>query len=108
MKTTLQKGSATEPKDSDRTLAIIIICPNCDTQRAFKINDAMEEAILPRNSSGMEWITWCEECGREFKFQLCWTERKPGWTGEKIIIKEEIGSVEDMMGLTKTKSERTI
>jgi hypothetical protein len=104
---TQQTGSKNKPTDENDVLALIIKCPKCRTQRAFKFNDSMAN-VMTRESSGLEVNVFCEKCSRRIAVQLCWTKRwLPGWTAENVLFKEAV-TVEDYMGLSPQKGEKLI
>lgn len=104
---TQQTGSKSRPGDDDNILALIIRCPKCRTQRAFKFNDSIAQ-VMTREASGMEVNVFCEKCCKRIAVQLCWTRRfVPGWTVEKILFRESV-TVEDHSGLSPEKGERII
>jgi phage FluMu protein Com len=104
---TQQTGSKTEPDEENTTLALIIKCPKCRTQRAFKFNDTLA-TVMTRESSGMEVSTFCEKCSRRIAIQFCWTKRwVPGWTVEKVVFREAV-TVEDHFGLSPQEGEKII
>jgi len=104
---TQQTGSRQAPGPSDdNVLALIIKCPLCSTQRAFKVNDAFIK-VATRLSSGIEYNTWCEKCGRRFAVQLCWTRRHPKWVSEKIVFENAV-TVEDTFGMGPEEGGKSI
>lgn len=104
---TQQTGSKSKPTDENDILALIIRCPKCKTQRAFKFNDSIA-AVMTRESSGMEVNVFCEKCSRRIAVQFCWTRRfLPGWTVEKILFKEAV-TVEDHFGLSPEQGGKII
>jgi hypothetical protein len=103
---TRQSGSVISPESAEDTLALIIRCQKCDTQRAFRVNDGFA-AVVIRKSSGVEYVTWCEKCGQRISVQLCWTKRHKHWLSERIILKDAV-SVEDEFGLGQTEGVKRI
>jgi hypothetical protein len=103
---TEQTGSRQKPGPFDDTLAIIIKCQECHTQRAFRVNDSFGVTIT-RQSSGAEYSTWCEKCGRRISVQLAWTKRHKGWPAEKILFEDAV-TVVDQFGLTPEKGQKLI
>jgi hypothetical protein len=101
-----QTGSETPPGGDDDTLAIIIKCPACDTQRAFRINNAAM-LTLTRKSSGCEYTVECDLCGHLVTIQLIWTRRHLGWIAESITFKSAV-TVEDDFKMKKIKGGRKI
>jgi hypothetical protein len=103
---TQQIGSEIEPPKDDDTLALIIKCPKCDTQRAFRVNDSFMLTIT-RKVSGCQYNTSCTICGYRIGVQLIWTKRHLGWVAEKITFKKAI-AVEDEPGLRPTEGTKQI
>jgi hypothetical protein len=104
---TQQTGSKSRPGDDDNILALVIKCPKCRTQRAFKFNDSIAN-VMTRASSGMEVNVFCEKCSRRIAIQLCWTRRfLPGWTVQKLTFKDSV-TVEDHFGLSQEEGEKLI
>jgi DNA-directed RNA polymerase subunit RPC12/RpoP len=101
-----QIGSEIEPPKSDDTLALIIQCPKCNTQRAFRVNDSFMLAIT-RKSSGCQYNTACDTCGYKVSVQLIWTKRHLGWTVEGITFKKAV-AVEDDFGLKPITGNKEI
>jgi transcription elongation factor Elf1 len=101
-----QIGSEIEPPKDDDTLALIIQCPKCNTQRAFRVNDSFMLTIT-RKTSGCQYNVACSICGHQTNVQLIWTKRHLGWTVEKISFKKSI-AVEDEFGLNPTKGTKEI
>lgn len=94
MSKTNQLGSVIPPKKEDDTLALIIKCPQCDTQRAFKVNDGFM-TVITRSSSGAEYSTVCGKCQNRFSIQLVWTRRHPGWTTERVTFENAVIATDD-------------
>jgi DNA-directed RNA polymerase subunit RPC12/RpoP len=103
---TKQIGSEKPPENENDTLALIIRCPECDTQRAFRINDTVA-LVITRKSSGAKYETWCEICGHRITFQIAWTKRHPGWVAERLSLTDYV-TVEDSNGMSKTKGGKLI
>lgn len=103
---TQQTGSSQKPGPFENVLALIVKCPECSTQRAFKVNDSFGETIT-RLSSGYELTTWCEKCNRQISIQLCWTKRHLGWTVEKITFEKAV-TVTDNLGMSPEEGEKII
>jgi hypothetical protein len=103
---TQQTGSEVPPGKGDDTLALIIKCPACDAQRAFRINNAAM-LTLTRQSSGCEYTTECEICGHIVTIQLIWTRRHLGWVAEKIVFTKGV-TVEDDLKMTKSEGRKQI
>jgi len=103
---TRQTGSRQEPGPNEDTLALIIKCPDCNTQRAFRINDAFF-SVLTRRSSGAEYDTWCEKCGRRISIQMCWTHRHAKWVSERVLFGDRV-TVEDDSGLLPQHGEKIV
>lgn len=104
---TIQIGSETAPPKEDDTLALIIKCPKCDTQRAFRVNDSFMLTVT-RKSSGCQYNTSCTICGYRFNIQLVWTKRRvPGWIVERITFKKAV-EVRDDFGLTPIAGNKEI
>ncbi len=101
-----QIGSEIEPPKDDDTLTLIIQCPKCNTQRAFRVNDSFMLTIT-RKSSGCQYNVSCDTCGHETYVQLIWTKRHLGWTVEKIGFKKAV-AVEDENAMRKTKGEKQV
>lgn len=103
---TQQTGSEIPPPKYDTTLALIIKCPKCQTQRAFQVSDAFM-LVINRVSSGAEYSTVCEECGYRTSVQLAWTKRHLGWISERLIF-TNIVTVEDDCGMNKQEGGKEI
>jgi hypothetical protein len=101
-----QAGSEVSPPKEDDILALIIICPKCQAQRAFKVNDGFM-MVVTRASSGAEYSTTCDLCGYRIIVQLAWTRRHLGWTTEKLVLTKAVG-VEDEFGLRKQHGGKSI
>jgi hypothetical protein len=87
-------------------LALIVKCPKCQTQRAFKVNDRFM-LVVTRQSSGTEYSTVCEECGHRSGVVLAWTQRHPRWVSERLIFTKTV-TVEDDYGMTKQEGGKKI
>lgn len=103
---TQQIGSEKAPEGESDTLALIIKCPGCGTQRAFRVNDSFA-LVMKRESSGAEYVTWCEVCDHRISFQIAWTKRHPGWVGEELSFTDYLTIVDDA-GMRKTKGGKQI
>jgi hypothetical protein len=99
-------GSEIPPSKDDDVLALIIKCPKCQTQRAFKVNDGFM-LVITRKSSGTEYSTICEVCDHRFNVQLAWTKRHPMWVAEKLVFTKSV-TVEDDFGMSKSEIEKKI
>lgn len=101
-----QIGSEIEPPKDDDTLALIIKCPKCDTQRAFRVNDSFMLTIT-KKSSGVQYNAACEICGHVTNIQIIWTKRHRGWTVEGITFKKAV-AVEDEFGLKPIAGKKQV
>jgi hypothetical protein len=106
MKKSQQIGSEIEPPKDDDTLALIMECTKCDTQRAFRVNDSFMLTIT-RKVSGCQYVASCSICGHEVSIKLIWTRRHLGWVAEKITFTKSV-SVEDEFKLKPTKGKREV
>lgn len=103
---TQQIGSQVEPIKENDTLAFIIKCPKCRTQRAFRVNDSFA-LVATRKSSGLEIDTWCVKCSRRIAIQLVWTQRQLKWPSEKIVFQKAV-TVEDHFGMNPQHDEKIV
>lgn len=103
---TSQTGSRKPPGPDEDTLALIIKCPDCSTQRAFKVSDGFV-GVITRLGAGVEYDTWCMKCGRRIAVQLCWTRRHSKWVSEKIIFDDAV-TVQDEIGLRPEQGGKSI
>lgn len=103
---TIQLGSTIPPKGENDTLALIIKCAKCDTQRAFRVNDGFMGVIL-RKSSGLEYSTVCSKCQTRFPIQLVWTRRQPGWTAERVTFENAV-RVTDNLEMYKREGGKAV
>lgn len=101
-----QLGSETPPQKEDDTLALIMRCPACDTQRAFRVNDSFM-LTLTRKVSGCQYNASCTICGYQMEIQLVWTRRHLGWVAERITFKKAV-AVEDENGLRPSAGNKEI
>ena len=101
-----QYGSDIPPSHDDDILALIIKCPKCQTQRAFKVNDGFM-LVSTRLSSGTEYSTVCEECDYRINVQFAWTRRHPRWVAERLVFTKMV-MVEDDFGMTKAEGGKSI
>jgi hypothetical protein len=99
-------GSEIPPKKDEDVLALIIKCPKCQTQRAFKVNDGFM-LVMTRESSGTEYSTICEVCEHRFNVQLAWTRRHERWVAERLVFQKMV-SVEDDYGMSKAEGGKAI
>jgi hypothetical protein len=77
MKRSQQIGSEIAPSEEEDTLALIMRCPKCDTQRAFRVTDSFAMAVT-RKSSGCQYNASCTICDYRLEIQLVWTRRHLG------------------------------
>ena len=103
---TQQMGSEIPPSEENDVLALIIKCPKCQTQRAFRVNDGFM-TVMTRQSSGTEYSTICDVCNHRFNVQLAWTRRHPAWVAERLVF-QKLVSVEDDYGMTKAEGGKSI
>jgi hypothetical protein len=101
-----QTGSEIPPDKGADVLALIIRCPKCQTQRAFRVNNGFM-LVVTRKSSGAEYSTACDVCKYRFNVQLVWTKRHKNWVSERIVFKK-IVTVEDDFGMTKQEGGKEI
>jgi hypothetical protein len=101
-----QIGSSIPPEKDQDTLALIIKCPKCQTQRAFKVNDGFM-LVMTRQSSGTEYSTMCDACGYRINVQIAWTQRHFGWVAERLVFTKSV-AVEDEIGMFKAEGGKEI
>jgi len=86
------------PEANENSIAIGLSCPDCETIRFYKIDNALN-LIINRNISGISISAMCEHCSRRFIATLQWISKNNGWSYRKPPTATNVEIVSDENGL---------